>query len=477
MRYSAPLWFCVLLLSGGCALRQEKQTVTPRVFALTEEEHEFAEALAHYADALVQKGEKGPFAPETLEAYRKAMVRDPDRRLLRAAVIEILNQHGDADEALDMLRSIADEKRNSAEAQIDVAVTASITGNRKVAALYYPRAIALEPGNVELTLVYSRLLFSENRDKEAIKALVKGYSHAKNGTGIRDFLTATSFYFIEKDQHQRAADCLVGLTEIEESPEAISSSNRILGDVYIQLENDRKAIQAYRKSIKANPTNVTAIVHLAITDSKKNPGRATRQLAEQIKANPSEERLYSTLANIHYLQADTAEALNVLKKLFRTDDVAVPRPFTLEVYNFYASLLGDTGRRQEANDILKDALQHYAENVRLLNHLAYNLALLGKELEYAEECAKLALSKEPQSGPITDTLGWVYYRMGRYGDALKFLLKAEELLKGDTEVLVHVGDALLALGRTEDAISYWDRAIKIDGSLTQVRKRIAIHTP
>ena len=48
----------------------------------------------------------------------------------------------------------------------------------------------------------------------------------------------------------------------------------------------------------------------------------------------------------------------------------------------------------------------------------------------------------PYDGYIVDSVGWAYYRLGRYDDAAKTLEAAVLLVPGDPTINDHLGDAL-----------------------------------
>jgi Flp pilus assembly protein TadD len=64
----------------------------------------------------------------------------------------------------------------------------------------------------------------------------------------------------------------------------------------------------------------------------------------------------------------------------------------------------------------------------------------------------------PRDGMIIDSLGWAYYRMGRYEEAVRELEKAVELKAGDPVINDHLGDAYWKVGRKLEAKFQWNHA-------------------
>jgi TPR repeat protein len=99
-----------------------------------------------------------------------------------------------------------------------------------------------------------------------------------------------------------------------------------------------------------------------------------------------------------------------------------------------------------------------AGNTLARNNIAYEWALSGRRLDEALAYAREAVGKQPEEGAYQDTLGWVLYRMHRFGEALPPLCKAAKLDPGSPEIHSHLGDAFWHVGLAEDARMQWQQA-------------------
>jgi Flp pilus assembly protein TadD len=70
-----------------------------------------------------------------------------------------------------------------------------------------------------------------------------------------------------------------------------------------------------------------------------------------------------------------------------------------------------------------------------------------------------ARSLRPYDGYIIDSVGWAYYRLGRFDDAAQTLEAAVLLVPGDPTINDHLGDALWKAGRKMEARYQWDQAL------------------
>jgi tetratricopeptide (TPR) repeat protein len=75
-----------------------------------------------------------------------------------------------------------------------------------------------------------------------------------------------------------------------------------------------------------------------------------------------------------------------------------------------------------------------------------------------------AVAAQPNSGYIVDSLGWVYYRLGRYDEAIVQMERAAELMPTDPVVNDHLGDVLWAVDRKAEARFQWRRALSLHES-------------
>jgi len=130
-------------------------------------------------------------------------------------------------------------------------------------------------------------------------------------------------------------------------------------------------------------------------------------------------------------------------------------------------------RWPEAEADLKAALELQPKNPSVLNYLGYAYVDRGIRLEEGLDLIRTALTYDPDSGFITDSLGWAYYRLGRYELATYFLEKAVELEPGDPTLNDHLGDAYWRAGRKLEAKYQWERSLKLDPA-EQERARIEV---
>ncbi|NOU46584.1 MAG: tetratricopeptide repeat protein [Bacteroidales bacterium] len=130
-----------------------------------------------------------------------------------------------------------------------------------------------------------------------------------------------------------------------------------------------------------------------------------------------------------------------------------------EFYNYSGEVQQKLGNFAASSLAYDKALIINPKNSMVLNNYAYYLSLRGDQLEKALEMAQKATEIDPGNNSNIDTYAWVYYKLGRYEDALRWLDKA---INGDDKpsgtIFEHYGDILFKLNRKEEAFMWWQKA-------------------
>ena len=114
----------------------------------------------------------------------------------------------------------------------------------------------------------------------------------------------------------------------------------------------------------------------------------------------------------------------------------------------------------QAEEWLEQVLDEYPDDISAKNDLGYLWADQNKNLERALEMIQDAVAAEPENAAYRDSLGWVFFRLGRYDEAVVELKKAAEVDEPDGVILEHLGDACQAAGQHELARETWQRALE-----------------
>ncbi len=151
---------------------------------------------------------------------------------------------------------------------------------------------------------------------------------------------------------------------------------------------------------------------------------------------------------------DATEAYDAAVKM-------IPAPTKNHWFLFYAR--GITHERrgdwEKAEADFRNALELNPDQPLVLNYLGYSLVEFGLKLLEAQAMIERAVASRPNDGYITDSLGWVLYRLGKFDEAVDPMERAVQLVSNDPIINDHLGDVYWMVGRKREAEFQWRRAL------------------
>ncbi len=164
-------------------------------------------------------------------------------------------------------------------------------------------------------------------------------------------------------------------------------------------------------------------------------------------------------------------AIGVIKTLPKNDK------FT-DHHKYYLAVLYDkAGDLDFAIETVREILSENPNHVDALNFLGYSL--LEKNINYDEAYRYLVKAAElrPQDGYILDSLGWYYYKIGNYKQAVIELKKAHAIVSEDPTINKHLAIVYRDLERYVESQKYYREALKystIEGDKDFILKELKI---
>lgn len=195
----------------------------------------------------------------------------------------------------------------------------------------------------------------------------------------------------------------------------------------------------------------------------------------------------------------------------RTDRSSLPdegpyEPLQRELFLMEAGALLDKGKAQESRQVLEHILKRYGkedlrvlymhsmaceqlddlacterdlrsvllqdpDNASMLNALGYSLANHSTRYAEALELVERAHKLQPDDAAITDSLGWVHFRLGNLHRAIGYLKQAYERLP-ESEIGAHLGEALWANGDHKQALLVWTAAWRTQPDSATLRETV-----
>ena len=129
-------------------------------------------------------------------------------------------------------------------------------------------------------------------------------------------------------------------------------------------------------------------------------------------------------------------------------------------------------RLDDMERLLRRVIEIKPDNAHAHNALGYSLADRRLRLPEARQLVQRALELLPGDPFITDSLGWVEFRMGNGQEAVR-LLRQAYAARPDTEIAAHLGEALWSLGQRDEARRVWGEAKGRDAGNDVLRETLA----
>lgn len=235
-------------------------------------------------------------------------------------------------------------------------------------------------------------------------------------------------------------------------------SNYLLAENFQLLGKQKKAIEILKKISLQSYLGWNS--HLKIADlylNLKKYDEAKDYLLKLKSKKKNRIDIYYKLGELYHLQKDYAKAISS----YTTGIKFLKNPEKKHWYIFYSRGMSFERSKKwiEAEKDFLYALELFPNQPLVLNYLGYSWIDFGRNLQEAQELIKKAVKLRPNDGYFIDSLGWAFYRMGDYKNAVIELEKAVEKVPNDPIINDHLGDALWRAGFENEAIFQWKRAL------------------
>jgi tetratricopeptide (TPR) repeat protein len=405
-----------------------------------------------------------------VEAYRHAIELDRDNLdAIRGLAQNLLND-GQADAALEQYKVIADANPEDAQTYVRIAEIYRKQGKFDLALEHLKKAESMVQDSVEVPYNIAAIYQAQGRFDEAVpimrdllKKSEKADGKYSNGEKSNRAVFLERLGTIYRDQGNNAAAnetfreivALGGDENIERGYQQII-------DTWREAKEWQKALDTAKEAVQKLPSPqlkmVLALQQVDMGDADKALAdvRAMLKGGANSSSNPDDREVYITLAQMNARLrrwGDAAQALDKAEQLSsKTDDKEY-------VWFLRGSNFEREKRYAEAEEQFKKVLASDPEHASALNYLGYMLADQNMKLEEALGYIKRAVDLDPANGAYLDSLGWAYFRLGKFELAEDNLLKASQKINSDPTVQDHLGDLYQKTGRLKLAATHWERAL------------------
>jgi tetratricopeptide (TPR) repeat protein len=345
------------------------------------------------------------------------------------------------DEAETQLKAAASGENPSEIAVLTYGAFLERRGRRLDAVALYEAALGAGGGDAELAAAKARA--AAGRKAPPAPTLMQGAAQA---------LLAPTATMIAAKQNQVALAYLRLLLRLDPGRD---DAWVMVGDIMQAGGDTQQARAAYAHPKPGSAEYVEAQGKLAWTyEQAKDHDTALKIATAAAASGDPDARL--TLSDLLRANERYADSVDILNQLI----TQTPKP-DWRLYFGRAASLEKLGRWNEAEADLETALKLKPDEPELLNYLGYSWIDRGVHLKEGLAMVQKAVGADPHSGAMVDSLGWAYFKLGDYKQAVEKLEQAVELEAGDPEINDHLGDAYWKVGRKDEALFQWRRVMTL----------------
>jgi tetratricopeptide (TPR) repeat protein len=277
---------------------------------------------------------------------------------------------------------------------------------------------------------------------------------------------------IETGQTDAAIEVIEDLVGV--NPLSVAAYDQ-LTQLYLKSGHLQKALASARQALLIEPQMLPR--HLQVIDllfKQKEYLSAATALAEARKRFPQAGLLtyYHGVALSQIKHHE--EAMRAFERALVEAGNSQPDLLNADFYFDYGAAAEQAGQYVKASELFRKSIELDPSNAaRSYNYLGYMWVERSENLDEAGQLIRRALEMEPANGAYVDSLGWLYFRQGKFEEALTELLRAAELLpEPDAVVFEHIGDACDKLGRKAEAVLYWQKALQLNPQSKEVGAKL-----
>lgn len=307
----------------------------------------------------------------------------------------------------------------------------------------------LSNDEARMALIYAYLL--EKQEDKAMEELKRLREAAENPEGLD--LTVVKLY-IRWEEYDKAIALLEEVLKKKDIPEAryLLAALRFQEGQYEEVLHDLQKIDP--ESVEDYEDALILQIRTLLELGEHE--QAIEILEQALKENKE----FST--DIYLLLAGIYQALDqeeVCLKIFH--QALEVHPKDEELFYEYGLFLAYTDKQKSALKVMQDLLHLNPDHPGALNYIGYIWA--DKNINLNKAFLYLSRAKDllPENASVQDSLGWLYYRLGKLDEAQQWIQQAAELAPKDPAILDHLAEVYLAAGQPEKAVEIWIKVLNL----------------
>jgi tetratricopeptide (TPR) repeat protein len=397
-----------------------------------------------------------------VQVLRRALELEPDNLDIKRGLAQDLLYAGKPDNAIQTYNEIVTDDPKDSQSLLHISQIYRQKHDYAKAREALDRALEADPEDLDVRYNQVTLLDEEGNHAEALSAmkkLVDSTEKKSYNSGERasraSLLEKLAVLYRSNEQYAQAVDVFRQMADLESDLGARAAGQII--DTLREARDFTRASEEADAAAKKYPNDRFVTYQRALLLGDLGRGKEAVAEAKKLFTGEKDRDSWLTLAQICERSKDyesMGRALDAVEKLSTSDDDKSA------VYFMRGAMYERTKNYDAAEAEFRKALAIDGDNAGVLNYLGYMLADRNVRLEEALKLISRAVELEPSSGAYLDSLGWVYYRMGKLDQAETYLRQALVQVPHDATVRDHLGDVLAGRGKLKDAIAEWQISLK-----------------
>jgi tetratricopeptide (TPR) repeat protein len=400
-----------------------------------------------------------------IASYRKSVELDRDNLDSVRGLAQNLMNDGQYDAALEQYKLIADADPQDAQSYLRISEIYRRMGKFDQALEMLKKAESLVQDSLEVPFNMALVYDAQGRFDDAtqlLQQLLDKTSHPdgnyssgeKNNRSL--FLERLGNIYREQGKTQQAVETYRKMMELGQ--ESASRGYQQIIDALRETKQWSQATAVAQDAIQKLPNDRG--LKLILAGQLADTGHADEGIAQAkslLKGSADDREVWIALAQINSRLKRWNDAEENITKAASL----ATKPEEKEYVTFVQGSIYERQKKYDAAEsAFKKVLAHDPRNAVALNYLGYMMADRGVHLEEALGYVKKAVELDPQNGAYLDSLGWAYYKLGKFDLAEENLRKASERMANDPTVQDHLGDLYQRTGRLKLAAAHWQRAME-----------------
>jgi tetratricopeptide (TPR) repeat protein len=399
---------------------------------------------------------------DAAKAYERALQRSPRNAELKTRYASVLLKTGnreDTGKARDVLTEVV-AVRPDVQSLYLLSQAQRRMGDSRAAEASARRAIAQNSRNPWGYYALAEAL-EERREYQAVVnelAPIVADLRTKptdNAFASTLLLPHLGFAYQELGQHDKAIASFEEARKLSPKDPAVSG---YLIEAHMAAKKYAAAADLARAAVADNPDDLRLLRLQA--QALRHTGKGEQGIAvleDAVQKHADDPIAYVALAQLYSDLDRGPQAVKVLQ------DAQAKFPSDTSIVFELGAAYDKQKKFADAEAAFKQLIAREPDNSAALNYLGYMLAERGERLDESVSLLQKALQIDPDNGSYLDSLGWAYFKLEKLDLAEDNLRRAADQLKSNSVIQDHHGDVLFKMGRLDEAIAAWTRALNGDG--------------